>query len=64
MKWLQLMLFAGLILCLCLLLPRLAAAPFMEVVRSNIERDIDATAYFYSDLDDFSQYEEGLPGNR
>jgi hypothetical protein len=38
------------------LLPRLARAPGMDVVRSNLASGVDATAYFYSEMDDFSQY--------
>jgi hypothetical protein len=42
------------------LLPRLAQVEQLEIVRHNIENDIDATAYFYSDIDDFDRFEKAL----
>ena len=38
-------------------LPRLARAPGMEVVRANMQRDFDVTAYFYTELGDYLRYE-------
>jgi hypothetical protein len=32
----------------------------MDVVRANLESGVDATAYFYTDLDDFSKYEKAV----
>jgi hypothetical protein len=42
------------------LLPRLARGPGMNVVRANLRSGVDATAYFYTDLDDFSKYEKAV----
>ena len=41
-------------------LPRLTRVPCLEVVRNNVRQDIDATAYFYTEMDDFSKYEEAV----
>jgi len=50
-----------LIFLLCYsVLPRLSRAPCLEVVRSNMTHDLDATAYFYTELDDFSKYEQAV----
>jgi len=37
-------------------LPWLARGPGMEVVRSNLRSGVDATAYFYTEMDGFSDY--------
>ena len=39
------------------LLPRLARGPGMDVVRANLRSGVEATAYFYTEIEDFSQYE-------
>jgi len=60
-KWLKLFGAAILIFLLChTVLPRLAEAPCLEVVRSNLRQDLDATAYFYTELDNFSEYEKAV----
>lgn len=60
-KCLRLFGAAVLIFLLChTVLPRLAEVPCLEVVRSNLRQDLDATAYFYTELDDFSKYEEAV----
>ena len=42
------------------LLPRLARTPGMEVVRRNLRSGVDATAYFYTEMEGFSQYERAV----
>jgi len=65
MQWLKLIGAVLVIVSLCgLLLPRLAQVPQFEVVRHNIESDIDATAYFYSDMDDFDRFEQAVREKR
>ena len=60
-KYLRLLGATFLIFLLCYsVLPRLSKAPCLEVVRSNMTRDLDATAYFYTELDDFSKYEQAV----
>jgi hypothetical protein len=34
--------------------------PSLEVVRNNIRTGVDADAYFYSEIDNFHQYEEAV----
>ena len=52
---------AAMVFMLChYLLPRLARAPGMDVVRANMRRDFDVTAYFYTELGDYLQYERAL----
>jgi hypothetical protein len=64
MQWLKLCGTVILIILICaLLLPRLAQVEQLEIVRHNMENDIDATAYFYSDIEDFSRFEKGLTKN-
>jgi len=58
---LSLILALALIFLLChSVLPRLAQGPGMDVVRSNLRSGVDATAYFYTEMDDFSDYERGV----
>ena len=65
MQWLKLIGAIFVIVSMCgLLLPRLARVPQLEVVRLNIENDIDATAYFYSDMDDFGRFEKAVREQR
>ena len=60
-KWMALLGATALLFLVChCLLPRLAAAPGMDVIRSNIRSDIDATAYFYTEIDDFLQFERAV----
>jgi hypothetical protein len=60
-KYFKLFGSVALIFLLChTVLPRLSKAPCLEVVRSNARLDIDATAYFYTELDDFGKYEEAV----
>ncbi len=42
------------------LLPRLARAPGMDVVRANMRQDFNVGAYFYTELGDYLQYEQAL----
>jgi hypothetical protein len=57
-KLLSLILALALIFFIChSALPRLAQGPGMGVVRSNMQSGVDATAYFYTEMDDFSDYE-------
>lgn len=52
---------AALIFLIChSLLPKLAESPCLEVVQSNLHSGVDATAYFYTELDDFLQYERAV----
>lgn len=45
-------------------LPWLARGPGMDVVRSNLRSGVDATAYFYTEMDGFSDYERAVrPGH-
>jgi hypothetical protein len=60
-KFLKLLGAAALVFLLChTVLPRLAKAPGFEVVRSNLRHDFDATAYFYTELDNFNEYEKAV----
>lgn len=52
---------AVLILCHSVL-PRLARAPGMDVVRANMRQDFNVGAYFYTELGDYLQYEKALSG--
>jgi hypothetical protein len=45
------------------LLPRLARLPGMDVVRGNLQSGVDATAYFYTELENSAGYERAAsPG--
>ena len=35
----------------------------MDVVRSNLRSGVEATAYFYTEIEDFSQYERAVKGD-
>ncbi len=50
---------AVLILCHSVL-PRLARAPGMDVVRANMQQDFDVGAYFYTELGNYLQYERAF----
>ena len=52
-----------LVLLFCVLLPRLTHLPWLQVVQNNLESDLDATAYFYTELEEFHRYEEAIRGD-
>lgn len=65
MRWIKFIFSALAIVLICvILLPRLARVRQLEVVRNNIENSIDATAYFYNDIEDFSRFEKALNENQ
>ncbi|MFC1525868.1 hypothetical protein ACFL6X_03540 [Candidatus Latescibacterota bacterium] len=41
-------------------LPRAATTPLLQVVKSNLDNDIDATAYFYTEMEEYPQWEEAV----
>lgn len=65
MQWLKLCGSVILIILICaVFLPRIKDMRPLEVIRNNVENDIDATAYFYGDIEDFSRFETALRENR
>jgi len=55
-----------LIFAFCAVLALFSAVhlPVMEVIRNNIRTGIDADAYFYSEVENFRQYEEAVAEKR
>ena len=63
--WLRLVMVSGLIALFCaFILPGLSRTRFLAVVRNNLSEDIDATAYFYTEIDGFNRFEQGVKSQR
>jgi hypothetical protein len=42
------------------ILPGMAAVPFFNVVQHNLCKDLDATPYFYTEVENFEKYERAV----